>query len=378
MSEKLTLGVVGDVTAFHREPESGYAFVGSYLQELDIVFAQNERLYTTSEDIIPAVGWTEVTRPENVAGLKLGNYDVISCASNHSGDLGPDILMETIAALRDNGFAVIGAGANIAEARKPAFVDRGDTRVGFLGYCSLLRPNYEAGPQRPGAVPMRAHTHYQQVDYQPGTKPKILTFPVAEDLAAMVADIRAAKEQCDVLAVSFHWGVHLVKGVLPDYEHAVARAAIDAGADVIIGHGPHVIKAIEFYNGKPIFHSLGNFCFDLPSKLIEEARARNKEFDELIASHQEIHEPTEYDEWYHPYSVSPDQVLSLIGQVEIVDKRVGRVSFRPVVINKRAQPVVQKPDDPGFTQVLDYLTEVTQSEGISTSYTIEGDEVVCR
>ncbi|MGW2196345.1 hypothetical protein ACWCSH_28910, partial [Streptosporangium sp. NPDC001682] len=65
MSEKLTLGVVGDVTAFHREPESGYAFVGSYLQELDIVFAQNERLYTTSEDIIPAVGWTEVTRPES-------------------------------------------------------------------------------------------------------------------------------------------------------------------------------------------------------------------------------------------------------------------------------------------------------------------------
>ncbi|MER6176125.1 CapA family protein [Streptosporangium sp. NPDC001681] len=378
MTEKSTvrLAAVGDTAAFRREPESGYAFAGPVLAGYDVVFAQNERLYSTTEDTIPAVGWTEITRPENVAALKLGNYDVISCASNHAMDLGPDVLLETIGALRGEGFAVVGAGADNAEARTPAFIERDGTSVGFLAYCSLLRPNYEAGPSRVGVAPMRAHTHYEQVDYQPGTAPRVLTFPVKDDLAAMTADIRAAKQRCDVLAVSFHWGIHLVKGVIPDYEYDVARAAIDAGADIVIGHGPHVIKAIEVYAGKPIFHSLGNFCFDNPRRLIEEARARNAEFDHLIGSHQSILEPTEYDEWYHPYTISPDQVLSMIGQVDIVDKRVARVSFRPVVINKRAQPVVQGRDDKGFRQVLEYIEEVTAGAGLDTTFTVEGDEVV--
>ena len=68
----VTLGAVGDVTAFHREPESGYEFVGPTLQALDVVFAQNERLYSTTNQIIPAVGWTEITRPERARALQLG------------------------------------------------------------------------------------------------------------------------------------------------------------------------------------------------------------------------------------------------------------------------------------------------------------------
>jgi poly-gamma-glutamate capsule biosynthesis protein CapA/YwtB (metallophosphatase superfamily) len=124
----------------------------------------------------------------------------------------------------------------------------------------VLRPGYEAGPNKPGAVP---------ADRLPaGTAPKILTFADREDLRALIEDIKAAKAKADFLAVSLHWGVHLVKGVLADYEAEVARAAIDVGAHAVLGHGPHVLKAIEIYRGKPIFYSLGNFCFDVPmSKL---------------------------------------------------------------------------------------------------------------
>jgi Bacterial capsule synthesis protein PGA_cap len=372
----VTLGAVGDVTAFHREPESGYAFVGPTLQALDVVFAQNERLYSTTNQIIPAVGWTEITRPERARALQLGNYSVISCASNHILDLGPEVMLETIAVLRDFGFAVIGAGENSAAARRPAFVERSGTKVGFLGYCSLLRPTYDAGPSRPGAAPMRAHTLYRQVDYQPGTAPQILTFPLAEDLEPMLADVRAARDECDVLAVSFHWGIHLVKGVIPDYEYEVARAVIDAGADIIIGHGPHVLKAVEFYRGRPIFHSLGNFCFDAPREYIDAARARNSEFKGLMDSHTSFEEPTEYDEWYHPYVISPDTTLSMIAKVELIDGRVGRVSAVPVVINKRAQPEVMRAGDEGFGRVLTYLREVTEVVGIDTTYSAEGDEIL--
>ena len=103
----MRLAAVGDVTAFHREPESGYEFAGPALADFDVVFAQNERLYSRTT-AIPDVGFTELTDPDHVAALKLGHFDVISFASNHCYDLGPDVFMETIDALRKQGFAVIG------------------------------------------------------------------------------------------------------------------------------------------------------------------------------------------------------------------------------------------------------------------------------
>jgi poly-gamma-glutamate capsule biosynthesis protein CapA/YwtB (metallophosphatase superfamily) len=246
---------VGDVTAFHKEPESGYEFVGSVLRQMDVVVAQNERHYSRRRDIFPVGGFTELTDPEHAKALRLGNFDVLTFASNHGMDLGPDVLLETISVLRDLGFKVVGAGANIAEARSPEFVHKKGVTIGFLSYCSVLRPNFQAGETSAGAAPMRAYTHYLQTDYQPGTAPKILTFPYAEDLEAMTGDIRAAKEKCDLLSVSYHWGLHGVKGALAMYQPQVAHAALDAGADMIIGTHPHRLKAIEVYNGKLLLRS---------------------------------------------------------------------------------------------------------------------------
>jgi len=137
--------------------------------------------------------------------LRLGNYDVLAYASNHGMDLGPDVMLETIQVLRDLGFKVVGSGENIEEARRPEFVEAKGVKFGFLAYCSVLLPNCQAGETSPGIAPMRAYTHYLQTDFQPGTPPKILTFPYKDDLAAMLADIRAAKERCDMLVVGFHW-----------------------------------------------------------------------------------------------------------------------------------------------------------------------------
>jgi Bacterial capsule synthesis protein PGA_cap len=371
----MRLAAVGDVTAFHREPESGYEFVGPVLADFDVVFAQNERLYSRTT-AIPDVGFTELTDPDHVAALKLGHFDVISFASNHCYDLGPDVFMETIDALREQGFAVIGAGRDIAQAREPAVFDRDGARIGFLGYCSVLRPGYEAGPNKPGAIPMRAHTLYQQIDYQPGTAPKILTFADREDLRALIEDIKAAKAKTDFLAVSLHWGIHLVKGVLADYETEVAHAAIDAGADAVLGHGPHVLKAIEIYREKPIFYSLGNFCFDVPMSRLAAGMARNAEFRHLIESHRSIPRATEYEEWFAAYSLSPDQVLSMIAEVDFSAHRDPVASFRPVVINTRAQPQPMTASEPGFAQVLNYVREVTAMQGLDTRFHTHGDRVI--
>jgi poly-gamma-glutamate synthesis protein (capsule biosynthesis protein) len=372
----IRLAAVGDVTAFHRDPESAWEYAGPVLAKYDTVFAQNERLYSNRTDL-PDVGFTELTRPEHVAALRLGHLDVVSFASNHCYDLGSDVLLETVGVLRDQGFAVIGAGKDIEEARTPAVLERGGLRLGFLAYSSVLRKGYEARPGKPGAAPMRAHTLYEQSDYQPGTAPRIRTFADREDLTALLADIASAKARTDFLAVSLHWGVHLTKGVIADYEKEIAHAAIDAGADMIIGHGPHLLKAVEIYRGKPVFYSLGNFCFDMPRDLLEAGMARNPEFRELIESHREIKTPTDYDECFAGYAMSPDQVLSVIASVELApDASIRRILCRPVAINTRAQPVPQTASEPGFQQVLDYLLEITAHQKLPTRYVVDGDHLV--
>jgi poly-gamma-glutamate synthesis protein (capsule biosynthesis protein) len=372
----IRLAAVGDVGAFHREPESAWVHAGPVLEQYDVVFAQNERLYSHTTDL-PAVGFTELTRPEHVAALRAGHLDVISFASNHCYDLGPEVFLETVEAMRSQGFAVIGAGKDIEQARAPAILERGGLRIGYLAYSSVLRQGYEARPGKPGAAPMRAHTLYEQTDYQPGTAPRIRTFADRDDLAALFADIAAAKKQTDFLAVSMHWGVHLVKGVIADYEKEVAHAAIDAGADMIIGHGPHLLKAVEIYRGKPVFYSISGFCIDSPRDIVEAGIARNPEFRELIESHRAIKTATEYDEWFMAYAMSPEMVLSVIASVELApDASIQRVLCRPVVINTRAQPVPQSAGDPGFQQVLDYLREVTAHQKLPTQYIVDGDHLV--
>lgn len=99
---------------------------------------------------------------------------------------------------------MIGAGRNIAQARRPAVLERVGTKIAFLAYCSVAAPGSEAEENKPGCVPMRASTSYEQIDWQPGTPPRIVTWADKDDLAAMAEDIRRARGQADVVVVSIH------------------------------------------------------------------------------------------------------------------------------------------------------------------------------
>lgn len=169
----------------------------------------------------------------------------------------------SIQRMRNDGMQTIGAGKDIDEARLPAIVEVDKCRVAFLGYCSVAPKSYYAVPGRAGVAPMRTLTHYEPLEEdQPGTPCKTITWPLQRDLDALVEDVQSARRHSDVVAVSLHWGVHHIPVVIADYQPVVAHAAIDAGADLILGHHPHVLKAIEVYRGKVIFYSLGNFAMD--------------------------------------------------------------------------------------------------------------------
>ena len=368
-SDSLTIGAVGDIAAFFDEPETMFDLVADELAEADISFAQNERHYNAS-DATPIGTFTEQTSPDNAAFLTSGGFDVLSFASNHCMDLGAEPMMETVEVLRGQGFKVIGVGRNIVEARRPAIIERQGTKVGFLAYCSVLRTAYEADLAKPGAAPMRAFTLYHQTDYQPGTAPRIMTFPNQADLAALIADIEQLRSQVDVLVVSFHWGIHFVESVIADYQKDVAHAVIDAGADIIVGHHPHVIKGIEVYKGRPIFYSLGNFAFDMPASEVEERLA--------VAPGRRA----TYDAWgwvytdpeWSRYAFPPSSRRTMIAQFTVEDRKVVRTRFVPLAINNRAQPeALTSPQ--AFEEYLTYVRRISADEGFTTKLEIDDGRI---
>jgi poly-gamma-glutamate capsule biosynthesis protein CapA/YwtB (metallophosphatase superfamily) len=175
----------------------------------------------------------------------------------------------SIARLDELGILHAGAGADLAAARAPVVLERGGVRFGFLQRSSVYWPtNHEARKDAAGIAVIRGHTAYHVPVFKtrqdvppanrPGIPPEIITWADAGYLSAFQEDIAALRDRVDVLVASCHWG--LGKDVL-QYMTEIAHGAIDAGADIVIGHGPHYSLPIEVYQAKPIFYGLGNFSF---------------------------------------------------------------------------------------------------------------------
>ena len=139
-------------------------------------------------------------------------------------------------------------------------------RFGFLQRSSVYWPtNHEAGENAAGIAVIRGHTAYQAPMHgsrppanRPGIPPQIITWADKQYLQWFAEDVAALRAQADVVVASCHWGVG--RDVL-QYMTEIGHAAIDAGADIVIGHGPHFSLPVELYRGKPIFYGLGSFSF---------------------------------------------------------------------------------------------------------------------
>jgi poly-gamma-glutamate capsule biosynthesis protein CapA/YwtB (metallophosphatase superfamily) len=204
-----------------------------------------------------------------VGGAVLTGAGVAAAGIANNVNYGEAAITASIAALDQLGVAHTGGGANREAARRPAIVTRGGVRFGFLQRSSVYWPtNHEAAENAAGIAVIRAHTAYQVPMHKtrpdlppmnrPGLPPVILTWADPIYLRWLREDIAALRGQADVVVVSCHWG--LGREVL-GYMTEIAHAAIDAGADVVIGHGPHHFLPVEVYRGKPIFYGLGSFSF---------------------------------------------------------------------------------------------------------------------
>ncbi len=179
--------------------------------------------------------------PETIQGLVFAGFDILSLANNHILDWGPEALKDTIILLKENGIDSVGAGINYEEANKPVIKEIKGAKIAFLAYIDFLSPVFEA----------RLSGGHKE------NWPGLSEF----NLNKIKGRIKKTKEEADIVIVSMHWGEEY-KSRSNKNQQNLAYQLIDAGADLIVGHHPHVVQEIEYYKDKPIFYSLGNFVFD--------------------------------------------------------------------------------------------------------------------
>jgi poly-gamma-glutamate synthesis protein (capsule biosynthesis protein) len=258
--------LTGDVNLMNvTDPAVPFAFVRDEFGAADIVFCNLECCLFQ-----PSNGHA----PENegffadpaVAGEALSSAGVHAVGIANNVNYGETAITASIARLDRLGIAHTGAGANRAAARAPVILERKGVRVGFLQRSSVYWPtNHEAGDHAAGIAVIRGHTAYQIPMHggrppanRPGLPPQILTWADKQYLQWFAGDIAALREEADIVVASCHWGVG--RDVL-QYMTEIGHAAIDAGADIVIGHGPHYSLPVELYKGRPIFYGLGSFSF---------------------------------------------------------------------------------------------------------------------
>jgi poly-gamma-glutamate capsule biosynthesis protein CapA/YwtB (metallophosphatase superfamily) len=261
-----TIGLLGDTYLAHSR--SGDALAALGIRPGELWFANLEAPFSSAGDehrqhrAWPSGGGFKM---EPALAKELGALTAVSIANNHALDFGTDAYLECIDVLEREGIGHAGGGVDLTSARAPYIVERGGVTVAFLAYTCLYQDGWAATDGSPGMSTIRVHTSYEaplRVFEQPGWPPTVRTNVDETDQALIRREVSDAKVRADIVVVSVHWGLSTGERAVLEYQEALGRLVIDAGADVVFGHHPHALQPLIVHNAKPIFLSLGNIVFD--------------------------------------------------------------------------------------------------------------------
>lgn len=324
----ISFAATGDSFMTRRIPAEGYegfielaALIGRH----DVKF-NNLEITVHEQEGYPAAssgGTWAMTEPAMLGDLARFGFNIYNTANNHTGDYCHGGMLATIKNLRARDMLFAGTGKNLAEAAAPAYLETPKARVALIAACSTIHDADIAGNQglhtegRPGLNPLRYkksfHVTKEYFDtlkavavetdmnaeedleiatgYQLPNPEGVLNFgglafvldekneahtePKQKDLDRILKAVKEAKRQADYALVSLHTHEFAGKSLenTAEFIETTAHACIDAGADAVLGHGPHILRGIEIYKGKPIFYSLGNFLFETETVSLQPAEA---------------------------------------------------------------------------------------------------------
>ena len=356
----LDLAFAGDLVLDEPGPDHWLGGIAPALHSVDVSIAHLEVPHTLRgkelRGDVPAPG----ADPAYVPAIARAGIDAVSLAGNHMADCGAEGIADTCDALRQAGIAFAGAGANLAAARSPAMLECQGRLIALLSYNCVGPQNSWASQTHAGCAFVRVET----ADGSPIAPAAPLDRANQDSLAAMAADIAAAREASHLVIVALHKGIVHTPARLAAYERPVAQAAIDAGADIVLGHHSHIIRGIELYRGKPIFHGLGNGCVVTralsPDQSHPERAAWGRKRRELFGF--------EPDPAYPLAPFHPEAVNAMLGRARIGKDGQLRTGFVPVYVEPPGRPVLATSSQQ--TRIAEYVERITAMAGlpaISTS-----------
>lgn len=254
----ITLFAVGDImldrgveSMVKKEGGGDFRFpflkIADYLKKADILFGNLESLISDKEG--PKAKKTGSVRvhfkadPKAVEGLVYAGFDVVSVANNHALDYGREVFKDSLKRLKDAGIEYIGGGLDEEEVFSVKIQEVKGTKIGFFAYTY---------PKFDGCY----------IPWKPTENKSGVAVIEEKEIEKIKEDIAKAKKEVDILIVSLHWGKEYSLEPIP-FKVSLTRGFIDAGADLIISHHPHVVQPLEKYKNGWIAYSLGNFIFDM-------------------------------------------------------------------------------------------------------------------
>lgn len=309
--------------------------------------------------------------PAALKDLAEAGFHAVTLAGNHVYDAGDEGVADTIRHAREAGMLTAGAGLTIEEARQAAILERDGVRVAVLSYNCVGPRESWATSTKPGCAYIKVLTHYELDHASPGGPPNIYTFADPAHLQRMADDIAAVKQQADVVVVALHKGVGHTPVKVEMYETAVARAAIDAGAEAVFAHHAHIMRGIEIYRGKPIYHGLGNFV--TVTHALTPKSGDTGERAAWAARRVELYGfAPDPDMPFYPFH--PESRNTAIAVCRFNQNGLASAGFVPCWIDDLGRPTPLSQDAAG-ERVVGYIADITRRAGFTTQFLWKGNQV---
>ena len=332
MAEPLRILLSGDLVLDEPDAAHWLSGIAPALRAADLAIGHLEVPHTNRgaemQGDVPAPG----APPENLAAIADAGFGMLSLAGNHIADCGAEGIADTIAGLEAHGVAHTGAGADLAEASRPAIVERGGRRIALLSYNCVGPEIAWASADKAGCNFLRVET----ADGAPIAPAADLVTAAPEAFARLATEIAAVRGQADLVLVALHKGIVHTPARLAPYEHTLAVAAIDAGADVVIGHHAHIVRGVAFHRGRPIFHGLGNGCV-VTSAL---SPAQDHPARAAWAERRKVLFGFEPDPAYTLAPFHPEAVNAFLGRIDWYEDGRIEAGIVPVDVEAPGRPVL--------------------------------------
>ncbi len=351
---RLTITLTGDIILDVPEEDHWLSGIAPVLRASDVAIGHLEIPHTNRgtemAGDVPAPGGD----PAALAALSRAGFTAMSLAGNHITDQGAVGIADTLSGLAQAGVLACGAGADLRQARQPARVEHQGARISLLSY-NCVGPEFGwAGDGKAGCAYLRIDT----ADGSPVSPVAPLRSVSAEAREMLQSDIAGLRDDTDILIVALHKGIVHTPAKLAGYERPLTHLAVDCGADVVVGHHAHILKGIEIYRGKPIFHGLGNGC--VVTRALSPGQAHPQRAD-WVRRRKEMF-GFEPDPAYELAPFHPQAINAMVARLAWTPAGEMQAGIVPVHVEPPGRPVLA--NDERAAEIIAYVQHISLAAGL--------------